>query len=145
MSTTTIEDRTQQRRSRVPWTTDLATAWAAVVCALVLWVATAALGGVDLEVRTGDTLRQVGGVAVAVAAAVGGLLGIVLLRLLERTTSRALTIWTVVAVVGALVSLLGPLGATTTSAMGTLVAMHAIVAVVLLAGAHRSRAAWARA
>lgn len=143
MPSTPTPTASAQRRSAVPLTTDLAVAGAAVVCALVLWSAVAYLGGVELEVRAGDRVQQVTGLSVAVASAVAGLLGIGALRLLERRTPRALTIWTVLALVVTVISALGPLGALTASALGTLLALHAVVAAVLLVGAHRSRSAWA--
>lgn len=145
MTTMTDGPTTGRRGSAVPWRVDLVTAGAAAVCALVLWAAVTLLGGVDLLVRAGDgQVREVGAVAVALVAALAGLVGLGVLRLLERHSPRALRTWTWLSVVVLAVSLLGPLGATTAAGTGTLVALHAVVAAVLLVAAHRSRRAWVR-
>lgn len=130
---------TLSRPASPPWSTDLVSAGAAVVCALVTWFCTAYLAGLDLAVRRGDEVQQISGLAVALTAAVVSLGGLSVLRLLERLTPRALTIWTVLAVVVTLVSFLGPFGATTTAATGTLLSLHAVVAAVVIASARASR------
>ena len=144
MRTMTNETRALPRRSAVPLSVDLVVVGAAVVCATVLWATVALWGGVDLEVRSGGTVREIGGAAVAGVTALVAVLGMGLLRLLERRTARAPRTWTVVALAVLAVSLLGPLGATSAAATGTLLALHAVVATVLLVAAHRSRAVWAR-
>ena len=45
MNTTELAPRTTTSRSRVPWSTELVGAGAAVVCALVLWTTLVPLGG----------------------------------------------------------------------------------------------------
>jgi putative intracellular protease/amidase len=73
-------------------------------------------------------------VIVIVGSAVPALLAWAVLALLERFTNRAHTIWTVVAVVAALVSLGGPLSGTgvTTGNRVALELMHLAVAAVLI-------------
>jgi hypothetical protein len=97
------------------------------------------LPGVALVVRTGAGTQAVGGVAVAFSAAVAGLLGMLALRVLERFTHRALGLWTVLVLLVALASLVGPLGAVTTAATLALVSLHAVVTAVVIAAGHRSR------
>jgi hypothetical protein len=126
-------------RTSPPWSTDLVGAGAAVVCVLVTWLCTAYLPDLELAVRRGGEVQQIGWPEVALTAAVVALAGLAALRLLERLTPRALTAWTVLAVVVALVSFLGPLAATTTAATGTLLSMHAVVAAVVIASARASR------
>lgn len=131
--------RTSSAVGRVPWSTDLVIVAAAVVSALVAWLFMARLAGVNLTVATGDTVQDVGGLAVAVSAGVGALVGVVGLRGLERLTPQALRIWTAVAVLVAVGSLLGPLSATTVTATATLIGLHAVVAGVVIVAARRSR------
>jgi hypothetical protein len=138
MTTTDLLDQAPRTR-RVPWRVDLATAGAAAVCATVAWLFVAVLPGVALVVRTGGRTQTVGGVAVALSAAVAAFVGMVGLRLLERLTHRALGVWTALVVLVALVSLVGPLGAVTATAGWALVSLHAVVTAVVLAAGHRSR------
>ena len=91
--TTDLIDRAPRTR-RVPLRVDVATAGAAAVCAVVTWFFVAQLPGVDLVVRSGAGLQTVGGVSVAVVAAVAAFLGMVALRVLARFTHRALGVWT---------------------------------------------------
>lgn len=133
--------RNRTRRPARSWTNDLVIVAAAAVCALITWAFAAPLGGVDLEVVTGDEQRTVDGVAVAVVSVLAALVGILALRILERSTDRALGVWTVIAVVVALVSLLGATAAASPAAMGTLMALHGVVAAVVIVGAVRSRRA----
>ena len=114
-------------RLGVPWSRDLVVVGAAVVCAWVTWWLAVTIGSVDLVVSAGPGVQRVGGVAVAISAAVGALAGMLALRVLEVWTSRALRIWTVLAVLVLLVSLLGPLSAVTSVAKGTLIGLHAVV------------------
>lgn len=127
-------------RPGVPWSRDLVVVAAAVVCAWVTWWLAVTAGGVDLVVSAGPGVQRVEGAAVAISAGVGALAGMLTLRALEARTSRALRIWTVLAVLALLVSLLGPSSALTPVSKGTLVGLHAVVAVVVVA-AHRSRIA----
>ena len=106
---------------------------------LVVW-AGSRLGAVDLIVKQGDTTRTVGWSSVLVASAVAALAGMLLLRLLQRRfgAERGRTIWTAVAVVVFLVSLLlGPLSATTATGVICLSIMHLVVLVALAGSAWR--------
>lgn len=129
----------QRTRQSVPVLTDVVIVGAAVLCALITWFLAVWLGGVDLVVNTGAGDQQVGGVSVAVTAGVAALVGLIVLRILERITGKALPIWVVLAVVVTLVSLFGPLAATTAAAMGTLLTLHGVVAAVVIVAAIRSR------
>jgi hypothetical protein len=121
-----------------PVSADLWGVVAAVVSALVAW-GSARLSDVELAVERGGDVQEIGGLAVAVVAGVSALLGAATLRLLERRTSRALPVWTTVAVLVTLVSLLGPLGATTAAGTGALLTLHGVVAAVVIVSAHASR------
>ena len=106
METTIPTAATRPTRRRVR----LLTVLAATVATLLGWVIAVPLAGVELTARTGSDVQRVTPVAVAVSTLLAGLAGWALLALLERLTARARTVWTVVAALVLLVSLLGPLG-----------------------------------
>lgn len=137
-----LQSTSERPRTRVPWITDLSIVGAATVCALLVWLFLGELAGVDLKVDSGGTVREVGVVGVVATAFLAALVGVLLLRFLESQSAGGLRTWTIVAVVVALVSFLGPLGATTGAAKGVLLALHAIVATVVIVGARRSRMAF---
>ncbi|MGJ6980816.1 DUF6069 family protein [Aestuariimicrobium soli] len=139
MSTTPATRGSRIVRSRVPWLTDLSLVGASGLCAGLLWLVVAQLGKVSLVVPIGDEPRPVTLPAVLGAAMIGSLVGIVALRLLERFTTKALMTWVVLACVFTLFSLIAPLGATTAAAIGTLMAMHLLVAAITVVGAVRAR------
>lgn len=137
-STTTVHVH-PRHRSDVRWSTDLASVLAAGICALITWLVVAKAGGVDLRVDIGGQMHQVDAVDVVLTAIGSALAGFAFLRTLERLTTRAITIWTAVAVVVALCSLLGPLGAGTPTVTLALISLHAVVATVIIVAARRSR------
>lgn len=107
----------------------------AAAAALAIWVIAVPIGGVELAVRAGAGVQQVGPVTVVVAAVVAAVAGLGLLAMLERRTGNARTIWTVIAVAALLVSLAGPLGAVSPKAMAVLMAMHvAVGSLVIVTG-----------
>jgi hypothetical protein len=112
----------------------------ATAAAVAIWIV-ATLAGADLTVSfgAGQPIQKVTVVNVVVAALVGSLAGWGLLALLRRFTAKARAIWTVIAIVVALLSLGGPLSAI--ASIGTkvsLVAMHLAVATVLIVGLRRN-------
>jgi hypothetical protein len=113
----------------------------ATAAAVAIWIV-ATLAGADLTVSfgPGQPIQKVTVINVVVAALVGSLAGWGLLALLRRFTTNARAIWTVIAIIFALLSLGGPLS--TISSVGTkvsLVAMHLAVATVLIVGLRRTR------
>jgi hypothetical protein len=106
----------------------------ATAAAVAIWaVATAAGADLTVSFGPGQPIQKITVVNVVVAALVGSLAGWGLLVLLRRFTTKARSIWTVTAIVAALLSLAGPLS--TISSAGTkvsLVAMHVAVATVLI-------------
>jgi hypothetical protein len=113
----------------------------ATAAAVAIWVV-ATLAGADLTVSfgPGQPIQKVTVVNVVVAALVGSLAGWGLLALLRRFAANARAIWTVIAIIFALLSLSGPLS--TISSTGTkvaLVAMHLAVATVTIVGLRRTR------
>jgi hypothetical protein len=106
----------------------------ATAAAVVIWVvATAAGADLTISFGTGQPIQKITVVNVVVAALVGSLAGWGLLALLRRFTAKARAVWTVTAIVAALLSLAGPLS--TISSAGTkawLVSMHLAVATVLI-------------
>jgi hypothetical protein len=104
----------------------------AAVAALAVWAIADPLAGVDLRVRTGTTVQEVGPVAVAVVAVLVSAAGLALLALLERLMRRGRTAWLITACVVAVLSLLGPAGGVTAGAKLSLACMHIAVAAVLI-------------
>jgi hypothetical protein len=107
----------------------------AIAATLVLWVIESPLLGIDLMARPtpGAAATVVGPPAIVITTLVVGLVAWALLAILERFTSSARRIWTIVAVVALLVSLLGPVGGgVSTSAVIGLVCMHLAAAAVLI-------------
>jgi Family of unknown function (DUF6069) len=129
---------------RTPRQTRVLAVLGAAAATLTVWAAAGPLAGIDLTVRMGpdQPVQQVGPVAVVLASAAAGLAGWALLALLERLTPRrARTAWTVVAAVALLLSLTGPLAATTAGAGTALAGMHLAAAAVLVPVLSRSAAA----
>jgi hypothetical protein len=113
----------------------------ATAAAVAIWIVATATGA-DLTVSfgAGQPIQKITVINVVVAALVGSLAGWGLLALLRRFTANARTVWTVIAIIFALLSLGGPLS--TISSAGTkawLVAMHLAVATVTIVGLRRTR------
>jgi hypothetical protein len=107
---------------------------ATAVAAEVVFLAVHQAGGVDLAVRNGSTVTHVGAAAVVAVSLLVALAAWGLLALLQRMSGRGRRIWTIVATVIFVVSLLGPLGGETASATLGLVALHLTVAAVVIPG-----------
>src|SRR6202521_3831840 len=134
MSETTYQ--TTRVSARSPMTAVLG----ATAAAVAIWVV-ATLAGAELTVSfgTGQPIQKVTVVNVVVAALVGSLAGWGLLALLRRFTTKARAVWSVTAIVAALLSLGGPLSATASAGTKvSLVAMHLAVATVLIAVLRRT-------
>ena len=106
----------------------------ATAAAVAIWVvATAAGADLTVSFGPGQPIQKVTVVNVVVAALVGSLAGWCLLALLRRFTAKARAVWTVTAIVAALLSLAGPLSAIASAGTKvSLVAMHLAVATVLI-------------
>jgi hypothetical protein len=109
---------------------------AAALSALAVWLVTDPLLGIDLTTPTGpgsQELQHLTPALVVGTSLVVALAGWGLLALLERFTSRARTIWTAIAVLVALLSLIGPLSSIASAANGLALAlMHLAVGAVLI-------------
>ena len=115
----------------------------AIVDAIILNVvilAIARLATGDWPVATiGDDEQTIGLVSVIVVTALVGLVAWGLLALLERMTSNAQAVWTAIAVVVFLLSLLGPLGSGVgTSSKVVLALMHVGAAATVIPLMRRS-------
>jgi peptidoglycan/LPS O-acetylase OafA/YrhL len=134
MSETTLQT------TRISARTPVAAVLGATAAATAIWVvATAAGADLTVSFGPGQPIQKITVVNVVVAALVGSLAGWGLLALLRRFTAKARSVWTVTAIVAALLSLAGPLW--TTASAGTkawLVAMHLAVATVLIAVLRRT-------
>ena len=117
--------------------------WLTVLTTMAAATAVAAIAGpllgIDVVVKlAGSGEREVGIFAVTLTSLVVGLLGWATLALLERWTSRARGVWTVIASTVFLVSLAGPLAAVTPAATAVLLCLHVLVAAVLIVGLRTS-------
>ncbi|MFI5837691.1 DUF6069 family protein [Micromonospora sp. NPDC051300] len=131
MPATTV--RPAHRRDR------LLTVLAATAATLSGWAVAVPLAGVELTARSGGGEQRVTPVAVAASTLLAGVAGWALLAVLERLTGRARTVWTAVAAVVLLLSLLGPLtGGVGRPATVTLVVLHLLAGAVLVPGLRRS-------
>jgi hypothetical protein len=124
----------RRRRTRARMLTVLAAAFSAVLG----WVIAVQVLGVELVVAVGATEQSVGLIAVVSTSVLAGLAGWALLALLERRTARAKFAWTITAVTVLVLSMAGPLGASSMQAMATLIALHVAVGGVLIAGLRAS-------
>jgi hypothetical protein len=113
--------------------------WLTVLTAMAAATAAVAIAdpllGIDLIVKlAGSGEREIGIVAVTLTSLVVSLLAWAALALLERWTSRARGLWTVIAGAVFLVSLAGPLAAVTPAATAVLTFLHVLVAAILIVG-----------
>lgn len=118
----------------------------AIVDAIILNVVILIVGRLatgDWPVATvGDDDQTIGFVPVILVTLIVGLVAWGLLALLERMTGNAKTIWTAIAVVVFLLSLLGPLGSGVgTSSKIVLALMHVGAAITIIPLMRRSAAA----
>lgn len=107
----------------------------APLAALLVWLAADPLAGIDLAVRqtAGSAIQHVGPVSVVIAAVAAGLAAWGLRAILDRAGERGRTIWTAIALVALLLSLVGPLVADATMAVKVvLVSMHVAVAAAVV-------------
>jgi uncharacterized protein DUF6069 len=132
---------TTYQTTRVSSSSPVTVVLGATAAAVAIWIV-ATLAGAELTVSfgAGQPIQKITVINVVVAALVGSLAGWGLLALLRRFTTNARAIWTVIAIIFALLSLGGPLS--TISSAGTkvaLVAMHLAVATVVIVGLRRTR------
>jgi Family of unknown function (DUF6069) len=141
MASTTIRDHTTPTTARMSRVRALGVG-GAVTAAVAVWVVAVPLLGLHLIIRFGNSAPETVGVDVVIGASlIGSLLGYGLLALLEARTTRARTIWTVLAIAALLVSLSLPLSAGVTAATkAALALMHLSVAAVLIPTLRRSSA-----
>jgi Family of unknown function (DUF6069) len=106
----------------------------AAAAAALVWTILDRVAGIDPAVRSGDTVRHIGVVAVAITALVSGVAGMRLLYWLKRHARRPRRTWTTIAVAVLVLSLLGPLGGTSIGAKIGLAVLHLTVAAILIVG-----------
>jgi hypothetical protein len=131
---------TTPQATRVSARSPVAAVLGATAAAIAIWaVATTAGAELTVSFGSGKPIRKITVINVVVAALVGSLAGWGLLGLLRRFTTKARAIWTVTAIVAALLSLAGPLSATASAGTKvSLVAMHLAVATVVIAVLRRT-------
>ena len=111
---------------------EMAIVAAIVVNVIILVVGRLAIG--EFPVATaGEGERTVGFGQVILMTGMSGLIAWGLLAILERTTSRAKTIWTAIAVIAFLLSIVGPIdGGVDTASKIVLVLMHVGAAATII-------------
>lgn len=135
MASATTREYTTPATARVGRTRALSVG-GAVIAAVAVWVLAVPLLGLHLIVRFGNGSPQTIGIDLVVGASlIASLVGWGLLVTLERRSTRARTIWTVVAIAVLLISLSLPLSVgTTPSTKAVLAVMHVAAAAVLIPG-----------
>ncbi len=130
---------TTRQATRVSARTPVAAVLGGTAAAVAIWaVATAAGAELIVSYGSGQPMK-ITVVNVVVAALLGSLAGWGLFGLLRRFTANARAVWTVIAIVFALLSLAGPLSAIASAATKvSLVAMHLAVATVTIAVLRRA-------
>ncbi|MGN9810060.1 DUF6069 family protein [Micromonospora sp. BQ11] len=110
----------------------------ATVLAAAVFAVLTEVADIDLAARAGDSTRHVTVAATVTAAIVAAAAGWALLAVLERRTARARGVWTAVAVVVLLLSLLaGPATGIGAAAKLGLTLLHVSVGAVLILGLPR--------
>lgn len=125
-----------------PFTARAGLVLGALTAALLVWLVTVPSVGVELVVAVPAGLAAesmagrdvVGPGQVAIVATGVGVLAWVFVAVLERITRHAPVVWLSCALPTLILSLAGPLTATTAAAMVCLAGMHLAVAVVLIPG-----------
>ena len=115
------------------WRDDWPVAVVAAGAAALVWVV-GTVAGVEVAVRSGSGTHEVGLVSVIVTTVVVAVAAAGLLRVLERRTPAARSVWTGIALAVWVVSFAGPAGARTLSAGLTLAALHLVVGAVVIVG-----------
>lgn len=140
--TTTAQPRSSSSANAGPGRRRLLRAGAvagAAAAAGLVWVLAVPVAGVDLAVRMGEQVQDVGLGAIVGTALAAGLLGWALLAVLESRSRRAVGVWTAVALAVLVLSLAGPLtSAVTGAAAAVLVALHLAVAGMLIPALRRT-------
>jgi hypothetical protein len=103
----------------------------AVAASTITWIVLVPLTGLDLVVRTGET-RMVGGASVAVTSLVVALAALTTAAVLRRHATRPRRAFLGTSAAVLLLSLLGPLGATSTAGTLGLTLLHLVVATAVV-------------
>lgn len=140
-SLTTRLSNQNEAATQSTWRTRATAIVAALVAnMIILSVGRIATGEFPMA-TVGDDDQTIGFAQVVVVTALAGLVAWGLLALLERTTSRTTAIWTAIAVLVFLLSLLGPLGSgVTTSSRFVLACLHIGAATTIVPLLRRSAA-----
>jgi Family of unknown function (DUF6069) len=104
----------------------------AAAAAGAAWTLLDPVGGVDLAVKSGDSVNHIQPASVLVTALLAALAGWGLLAWFERSLKRPHRTWVVTATGVFLISLVGPLGGVTGGAKLGLALLHVTVAAVVI-------------
>jgi hypothetical protein len=114
------------------WARRAAVVAGAAAAAGAPWTLLDPIGGVDLAVRSGESVNHIEPASVLVTALVVGLAGWGLLAWFERRLKRPHRTWVATAAGVFLISLTGPLGGVTGGAKLGLALLHVTVAAVVI-------------
>ncbi|MEH1127906.1 DUF6069 family protein [Micromonospora sp. CPCC 206061] len=129
---------TQTMTSRSNWLRPWATIAAAAGAALIVWVLSVPVAGVELVVGSGPSRQSVGPGAVAVVSLLAGGAAWALLAFLAARFRGGRRAWRITAWAVLTLSLLGPVGTGATGGvLATLLAMHMVVGMTLIVGLAR--------
>ncbi len=143
MNTSSINHRSEQidAATRSTWQTRAMAIVAALVANVIILIAGRVVNGEFPIATVGSDDQTIGFVQVIGVTVLVGLVAWGMLALLERTTSRAKAIWTAIAVIIFLLSLLGPLGSgVNTSSQVVLACLHVGAAATIIPLMRRSAA-----
>lgn len=104
----------------------------AVAAAGAVWTLLDPIGGLDLAVKSGDSVNHIEPASVFVTALLAALAGWGLLAWFERSLKRPHRTWVVTATGVFVISLVGPLGGVTGGAQLGLALLHVTVAAVVI-------------
>ncbi|WP_328891823.1 DUF6069 family protein [Streptomyces sp. NBC_00316] len=133
-NTATASPTRQQARGRIVYPL------AATAAAVIVWLITHSALDIDLKAKAaGGDIQEIGLPMVIVVTLLVGFAAWGVVAVLDRKSSSARTLWTVIASVVFVVSLLGPAGSGQGgSAKVALLCMHLVVALVLIPGFART-------
>ncbi|WP_328891785.1 DUF6069 family protein [Streptomyces sp. NBC_00316] len=133
-NTATASPTRQQARGRIVYPL------AATAAAVIVWLITHSALDIDLKAKAaGGDIQEIGLPMVIVVTLLVGFAAWGVVAVLDRKSSSARTLWTVIASAVFVVSLLGPAGSGQGgSAKVALLCMHLVVALVLIPGFART-------
>lgn len=124
--------RRDEHSTRPAWQTRALAVVAAIVVNVVILAVGRLITGDYPVATTGGDDQSIGFAMVIFVTAIAGLVAWGLLVLLERSTSRAATIWTAIAIIVFVLSLFGPIAGDGTASKVVLACLHVGAAATII-------------